>query len=173
MSQRNSGYARIARDAYFTPPWCTEAIIPHLPMPCGAIWEPAAGAGLMAATLISAGHKVVATDIANGRDFLTSSSTCPIHGIVSNPPFGIATQVIERALAVTPSSGFVGMLLRVDFDSAKTRRHLFGDCPAFAKKLILTRRIRWIEGSTGSPSYNHAWFLWDKRHSGPPVLAYA
>jgi hypothetical protein len=127
----------------------------------------------MAATLTGAGYSVIASDIAGGRDFLTDSSSRPIRGVVTNPPFGIATQFIERALAVIPSSGFVAMLLRVDFDSAKTRRHLFGNCPVFAKKLILTRRIRWIEGSTGSPSFNHAWYLWNRSHVGPPTIAYA
>jgi hypothetical protein len=60
------------------------------------------------------------------------------------------------------------MLLRVDFDSAKSRRHLFADCPAFAGKIVLTKRIRCIEGSTGSPSFNHAWFVWDRQHRGRP-----
>jgi len=44
----------------------------------------------------------------------------------------------------------VAMLLRTDFDHAKTRWHLFSDCPAFACKIVLTKRIRWIENSTGS-----------------------
>jgi hypothetical protein len=44
--------------------------------------------------------------------------------------------------------------------------------PAFAKKLILTRRIRWFADSNGSPSFNHAWFLWDHRQSGAPTIAY-
>jgi hypothetical protein len=65
------------------------------------------------------------------------------------------------------------MLLRTDFDHAKTRWPLFSDCPAFACKIVLTKRIRWIEGSTGSPSFNHAWFMWDWWHKGPPEIAYA
>ena len=55
----------------------------------------------------------------------------------------------------------------------KTRRHLFGESTSFAKKVVLTRRVRWIEGSTGAPSFNHAWFCWDRSHSGPPSIAYA
>jgi hypothetical protein len=64
------------------------------------------------------------------------------------------------------------MLLRTDFDHAKTRRHLFGESTSFAKKLVLTKRIRWIEGSTGSPSFNHSWMIWDKQHYGAPSIAY-
>jgi len=77
------------------------------------------------------------------------------------------------SFALVPADGLIAMLLRTDFDRAKTRRHLFGDCVTFAKKLVLTKRIRWFEGSSGSPSFNHAWYLWDARHCGPPTLAYA
>jgi hypothetical protein len=94
--------------------------------------------------------------------------------ILTNPPYDIAPEFIRRALALMePSRGQVMMLLRTDFDHAKTRRNLFADCPAFAKKLVLTKRIRWFQDErTASPSFNHAWFLWDWKHVGPPTLAY-
>jgi hypothetical protein len=65
------------------------------------------------------------------------------------------------------------MLLRADFDSAKSRRHLFADCAAFARKIALTKRIVWFDGPKAAPSFNHAWYLWDWQHRGLPVLAYA
>jgi hypothetical protein len=65
------------------------------------------------------------------------------------------------------------MLLRTDFDHAATRAHLFASCPTFARKVVLTRRIRWFEQSAGSPSFNHCWMVWDRLHRGPPTLAYA
>jgi hypothetical protein len=65
------------------------------------------------------------------------------------------------------------MLQRTDFDHAKTRWHLFAESTSFAKKLVLTKRIRWIVGSTGSPSFNRAFYVWDRSHTGPPTIAYA
>jgi len=42
---------------------------------------------------------------------------------------------------------------------------------------VLTRRIVWFVEADGkpkaSPSFNHAWFLWDWQHAGPPVIAYS
>jgi hypothetical protein len=78
----------------------------------------------------------------------------------------------EHALELVP---VVAMLLRVDFDSGVTRRHLFEHCPAFALKLVLLDRIVWFEspGKQARPSDNHAWFLWDKQHRGKPIIAYA
>jgi hypothetical protein len=66
----------------------------------------------------------------------------------------------------------VAMLLRTDFDHAASRAHLFASSPVLAKKVVLTKRIRWFEDSTGSPSY-HCWMIWDQEHRGPPTLAYA
>jgi len=39
MSQRDSGYERKPLDQYETPAWVTLALIPHLPMFTGKVWE--------------------------------------------------------------------------------------------------------------------------------------
>lgn len=175
MSQRESGYERKERDLYETPEWVTAAVLPHLPPPPLGIWEPACGSGKMASVLSEHGD-VLGTDIEQGHDFLfciPSPFHRPINAIITNPPYVQAQLFIEKALAVMePIKGLVAMLLRTDFDHAKTRQHLFSRHQAFAKKLVLTKRIRWFEESKGQPSFNHAWFIWDWRHSGPPVLAY-
>ncbi len=171
MSQRDSGYERKERDCYETPEWVTQALVPHIPERVTEIYEPAAGAGKMVRALCSAGYLVSADDISEGRDFLKFPKNLSKQAIVTNPPYVLAQEFAEHALAVTCSNGFVAMLLRTDFDHAKTRARLFSG-RLFSKKLVLRQRIRWIEGSTGSPSFNHAWFMWDWRHEGPPTIAY-
>lgn len=162
MSQRDSGHARRPYDSYATPAWVTEALLPHLPLNKDDwVWEPAAGSGKMVRALRKAGYKVLSSDITRGRDFLNKKSNSAVAAIITNPPYSHAQQFIETALDLTQGHrGLVAMLLRVDYDSAKTRRHLFADHPAFWKKIVLTKRIKWIEDSTGSPSENHAWFIW-------------
>jgi hypothetical protein len=170
MSQRYSGYARQPNDEYETPPWVTRCVVPYLR--CSYVWDPANGpSSKLAQALRREGFKVVATN----DDFL--SRDCLPHprvdGIVTNPPYGptgrVARQFIEHAIALAPS---VALLLRVDFDSGKTRRPLFGDCKTFAKKVVLLDRIMWVPGRSG-PSDNHAWFLFNKKHRGPPTISYA
>lgn len=174
MSQCDSGYERKERDLYETPEWVTQALIPHLRRPLGCVWECASGNGKMVAPLKAAGLHVVYSDIAEGDDFLQQFH--PMGGadaIVTNPPYELATEFVSRAIALTERTlGVVAMLLRTDFDHAKTRQYLFSGCPSFSRKLVLTKRIQWFEDSKGSPSFNHAWFIWDWRHSGPPTLAY-
>lgn len=167
MSQRKSGYARKPNDFYETPEWVTLALCPHIS--AREVWEPAAGTGKIAHALTRVGFRVVESDIESGQDFLAMTK-CPVPCIITNPPYGLAEQFIEHALGLAE---FVAMLLRTDFDHAKTRRRLFAGCPSFAKKIVLTRRIKWFEDSRGSPSFNHAWFVWSRAHQGPPILAYA
>jgi hypothetical protein len=111
-------------------------------------------------------------DFLNGPVLFT-----PPFDIVTNPPGGLqgrkAVAFIDRALAITqPWAGKVAMLLGRDFDSGRTRAHLFRDHPAFATTLALLDRITWFEPRKGSSSANHAWFLWDWRHRGEPVVRY-
>jgi hypothetical protein len=83
--------------------------------------------------------------------------------MITNPPYALAREFIERALRIG-GNRIVAMLLRRDFDHASSRAHLFGDCPMFAKKVVLTKRIRWFEDSNGAPSFNHCWMIWDQQH---------
>lgn len=173
MSQRDSGYERKERDLYETPAWVTHALLPHLRR-VGCIWEPAAGSGKMIRALEAPGRIVVHSDIETGTDFFNERFAMGgADAIVTNPPYESATEFVTRSLALMQNiEGVVAMLLRTDFDHAKTRQFLFGTNRYFAKKLVLTKRIKWFEESKGQPSFNHAWFIWDWKHSGPPTLAY-
>lgn len=176
MSQRDSGYERKERDLYETPEWVTRAVLNHLPFVYqGRVWEPACGSGKMLKVLVDrCGEYACGTDIDTGTDFLAASAAHDVSGIVTNPPYVQAQSFCEHAIQLMrPVSGFVAMLLRTDFDHAKTRQHLFGSSKCFARKLVLTKRIQWFEDSKGSPSFNHAWFIWDWKHQGAPTLAYA
>lgn len=185
MSQRDSGYERKERDLYETPEWASICLVPHLPRLPDCIWEPAMGSGKMVRAFMR--HTfVTGTDIAAEyekprKDFLECESVIEtarsIDAIITNPPYELGPQFCEHALKLMePVGGLVAMLLRTDFDHAKSRSHLFRDCPAFAKKVVLTKRIVWFEPEPGakgkSPSFNHAWFIWDWRHEGAPTLAY-
>jgi len=169
MSQRDSGYIRVAFDQYETPEWVTRALLPYIPKD-SLIWEPACGSGKMARVL----NADYMSDIQTGTDFLAQTylDASGINAIITNPPYTKATEFIERALDFMDDSGFVAMLLRTDFDHAKSRRHLFADHKAYKKKLVLTKRIQWFEDSKSSPSFNHAWFIWDWRNKKAPTISY-
>jgi hypothetical protein len=173
MSQRDSGYERKERDLYETPEWVTHALIDGHLRKMDIVWEPACGSGKMTRALGVLDAEIYSTDIAFGADFFDTPPPKGCDAIITNPPYELATEFIERSLEmVRPLAGQVAMLLRTDFDHAKTRSNLFSGSPAFRKKVVLTKRIKWFEDSKGQPSFNHAWFIWDWKHQGAPILAY-
>jgi hypothetical protein len=178
----NSGFDRQPLGQYFTPTWCTEALLSQVQLR-GAIWEPAAGRGDMVSVLEGAGHRVIASDIvgadlgcigAEPIDFLAATSLLDgVTSVVTNPPYDQIKRFIEHALSLTRDrQGMVAMLARCEFDSAAGRKHLFDRSP-FITKVVLTKRPKWSDMDIASPRHNFAWFVWDWHHTGPATLRYA
>jgi hypothetical protein len=183
-----AGYERKERDFYPTEPWVTRALCQAVDLRgdprkigYGHVWEPACGNGRMAKVLDEAGYWVIATDItdygygSSGIDFLECQPkrTAPswFGAIVTNPPFNLAVQFILRALALTKETGgTVAILQRHEFDAPRSNHPLFQ--PPFAAKLILHKRPRWSDDGKAGPRFPYAWYLWDWRHQGPPILRY-
>jgi len=185
MTVASSKYDRLDNEAYFTPAWVIHALL-AVETFAGGVWDSGAGDGAILAAL-PPDMPCYGSDIAPAAphikevDFfdVTGGSLWP--NFILNPPYGhggrLAVRFIEHALDLAEQhGGKVAALLRVDFDSAKTRRHIFGGHPAFAAKYILTRRIRWtnFDQKAAGPTENHAWFVWDwrKRAGTHPVIGY-
>lgn len=172
MAQRISGYDRVADDRYETPAEITATIIPYLSQVASSVWEPAhAPDDKLGHALRATGFRVMST----AGDFLQCREPPDVDAVVTNPPYGRAGKTAEAFIrhALDLKVRHVMLLLPVDFDSALTRAPLFGECRAFAGKIILLRRIKWFPGDSG-PSTNHAWFLWCQGRSGNlPVIRYA
>lgn len=201
MAQRESGYERVERDAYNTPPWPTAAALHEIMGPRFrrgmTVWECAAGTGQMVAELERAGLKVIPSDIhaPNDRpelfggnrmlvgDFLDDQRPFlpfEFDAIITNPPYKLAEEFVRKALELTkPKRGIVAMLLGVKFDSAVTRSDIFNECPAWGMKITLLDRIWWFDpkadanGKVNGPSEDHAWFVWDWRGTYGRTIRYA
>jgi hypothetical protein len=188
MGKHEIGYARVERDFYPTPHWVvTHGLLPFVSVAGLSIWECAAGEGGMAEPLCTAGAKVFCSDIEDRGypldmrlDFTKPLLHPPqrFQGIITNPPFGdhakLAEAFVETGLErIKRHDGFLALLLPTDFDCGKTRRQWFKDCPLFAIRIILTKRIKWFdhEGDR-APKENHCWYVWDSRWKGPPIILY-
>lgn len=177
-----SQYERIQGEKYFTPAWVTQSLLSAESF--GKVWDPAGGDGgivrALPTNMISLATDIVpdAADVFE-QDFFDCADSDG-WDIVTNPPYGkqsrLAVRFIEHALKLTrPYGGKVAMLLKVGFDSADGRRHLFADHPAFAVEYRLTKRIRWtnFDQKDNGPTENHFWAVWDwRKRPGPAVKAY-
>lgn len=171
-------YERREWDHYETEEWVTEVLLRHESFT--KVWEPAVGKGKIAKLMQRKGVNVRGSDIYDYGcgyevgDFLMLWGNSEERDIVTNPPFAedMADQFIEHALILTrPFGGRVAMLLRNEFDCAASRRDIFGK-PPFACKIVLLKRPRWIDDSTGSPRHNYAWYIWDWSWGKEPTIIY-
>ena len=187
MSLDNT-YDRKLLEKYYTPTWVSEALFQNYIMPT-KVWEPAAGSGNISDYWKTLGFEVVSHDIAPDRedikkaDFLLWKDINYDGDIITNPPYGkkgeLAVSFIEQALTLTKHhKGKVCMLLKADFDSASTRKHLFKNNPYFDMKIVLLNRIKWtnVEDKGVEPRFNHAWYVWDymkDKHEFPFIKYYS
>jgi hypothetical protein len=196
VGKHEVGFERVERDAYNTPPWCVEALAQHVELADLEIWEPAAGNGQMVGALKGAGASVHATDIHQYGGFkldkvldFTSGMhrAKPFDAIITNPPYGLRAKLAEQFVEIglhhiARDGGFLALLLPIDFDAAKSRRHLLGGSTYFAGKIVLTRRIVWFANpeKREAPKENHAWHVWAARSAirwrlrkQQPIIHYA
>lgn len=173
-------------DLYETPEVAVKALMAVETLPLD-IWEPACGPGSIVRVLRASGHNVLATDLRDYRasghqdralvDFLlaprmaTTFGGKPYGGIITNPPYRLAHQFVVRALDLTD---YVCMLLRLAFLESERRRDILDNGPlarihVFRDRLPMMHRDGW-EGPRSSSAMAFAWFVWDRRHKGPPTL---
>jgi hypothetical protein len=166
-------------DLYETPPEATQALLRAEILPAH-LWEPAAGRGAIVNILRAAGHTVLASDLVDygepthfaRRDFLMERKAPDgCEGIVTNPPYKLASQFAAHSLALCPK---LYMLLRLAFLEGTGRtRILEGGSLArvhvFRNRLPRMHRDGWT-GPTASSSIAFAWFVWDRAHTGPTEL---
>jgi hypothetical protein len=166
-------------DLYETPAVAVRALLGVEKLPRW-IWEPAAGHGAIVRVLRSAGHEVLASDIADynepnhfaGHDFLAESELPDgVQAIVTNPPFQWAEQFVAHALDLCP---LVIMLLRLAFMESERRRNILegrglARIHCFRKRLPMMHRAEWA-GRKANSGMAFAWFVWDRNHTGPATI---
>lgn len=151
-------------DFYPTPAWGTLALLRYVTF-TGLINEPCCGDGAMAEVLKTAGYPVRSSDIIS-RGYGSTFDFLKIHtrleNVVTNPPFNVAEDILEHALAITNQK--VCLLLRTAFLESKRRYEKFYKARPPTQLLVFTERLSMFPKgydakSGGTTSYS--WFIWD------------
>lgn len=93
-------------------------------------------------------------------DFLEIEFDYQPKTIITNPPFNISRDIIEKSLDIIENNGFVIMLLRLNYFGGKVRRDLWENhMPKYV--FVHNRRMSFTpDGRTDSIEYGH--FVWQK-----------
>ena len=158
------------RDTFETPNYAIDLLIPFIPENIGIIWEPACGSGKIVHRLEWYDYKVIATDI---RDFgynyiynfiedmgeqFEDDLVTGHSAIITNPPFSIKEQFIERAFSYKVPFAF---LINADY-SGQNIKWVERGC----EKIIPTRRIAYI--TPNIIQRVHEGEIWELRKSDFP-----
>lgn len=162
-------------DFFPTPPWATRALMEHV-IPGvdrnASVWEPACGAGHMSDVLIEycprllpsdvhkyGDHHIVGSFVGRGPDVLQPQH--PHDWIITNPPFNLAVDFVERALGEARDG--VAMLVRSSWmEGADRYKRLFLPRPPtivapFVERVPMVKG-RWDPAASTATAY--AWFVW-------------
>lgn len=156
---------------YPTPPWATRALCERL-IALGAdtstCREPAANRGHMVRPLREFFGHVDAADIFDygagftRRDYLFGPRPYLVAWTITNPPFRLAEQFIQRAL--DSSEDGVAMIVRSAFlEGIGRHERLFSKTPP-SHVLQFTERVVMHKGKlteTGSTATAYCWLVWD------------
>jgi hypothetical protein len=163
MSSTNRGSQREQNDLYETPSWAIELLLDNFAIKPGAMMECCAGRGAISRVLreqcpnnylmqveINPEHEITLAqygDVAI-HDFLTwKGEYCEYRTIITNPPFVIAREIIERCFEVAiPNHTDIIMYLRQAFFSSDERRD-FWDKHPLRQYYPLTKRPSHIKAA--------------------------
>lgn len=181
-------------DDFPTQPWATRALIEHVLIPQLGIsgrrdlkemtvWEPACNRLHMVAPLTEYFGRVVGSDIHQyGENYLsdflipgTEPPSIALKGadwIITNPPFRLAEQFIERARQVKGWKG-TAMIVRTAFLEGVGRyERLFALNPPTIVAQF-TERVPMVKGrltATGSTATAYCWLVWMADRSPRPMI---
>lgn len=137
-----------------TPAEAIKPLIPYIPKNF-VIWECAAGKGNLVKAFENEGYKVIATDILTGQNFLLYEPEEHYDIIVTNPPYSLKNEFLERAYALKKPFAFLLPLTTLE---SERRQRLF---KKFGVELILLNKRINFETPSGSGSgswFAVAWF---------------
>jgi hypothetical protein len=173
MQQRSEAHDSL--DDFPTPPWATRALCEWLieqghPLGEQTVREPAANRGHMVHPLLEYFDDVFASDVHNYgagykvRDFLFGPARdwIPTNWTITNPPFRLAEQFVERALDLSKIG--CAMLVRSAFLEGVGRyERLFKTRPPssvlqFSERVVMHKGRLAPEGSTATA---YCWLVWE------------
>ena len=174
--------SRAQNDFYATPPVAVYDLLEKETFNKN-VWEPAAGMNHIVKILEKNGYNVKRSDIVKYVDddkleiidFLTTTGTWN-GDIITNPPFSLATQFVNKALELVKDGAKVAMFLKVQFlEGSKRYWNLFKDNPP---KIVYVSVNRY--GCTKDGIFNEAgnapsaicycWFIWEKGFKRDPII---
>lgn len=155
MSSTNRGAERQPHDLYPTPAPPIDALLEVMYIPLDSVFhEPCKGAGAIYNRVPC--RERSHCEINEGSDYLEHIALWRYDLIITNPPFSLAMEFLQKSLQEADT---VVYLLRLNFLGSQKRK-AFWQANRPSHILVLSKRPSFTGGGTDSIEY--AWFCWDR-----------
>ena len=184
----NPENGRVENDYYATNPKAVEMLMMNYPFHAATILEPCVGGGHIANAInnffanqrVITGLDLIDRGYPNTivQDFLTWETDRKFEGIITNPPFSLAQEFIEKGMELLTDDGQMAMFLKIQFLEGAKRKEFFEKYPPKYIYVFRNRMATWNNGNEVDPNTGkrwattmcHAWFIWEKGSKTEPII---
>jgi hypothetical protein len=183
----NPASQRVKNDFYATDPRATEALLNCEKFEGAKFLEPCVGAGHIAEVIKKYYPEaaVDCVDIENRgypgtveADFLKFETEQKYSAIITNPPYSLALEFIEKSLQLLDNNGKIAMFLKLQFLEGEKRRQFFEKFPPSTIYVFRRRMATWRNGEPKDENGKrwattmcHAWFVWEAgKETTAPII---
>lgn len=182
----NPAEKRTELDYYATNPEAVKMLLAAHPFNGKKILEPCVGAGHIAKVLKDYfGEDVIGIDIVDRgfaptivENFLDWETSDSFDTIITNPPYSLASEFIEKCIDLLEPGGQLAMFLKIQFLEGVKREQLFKRYPpkylyVFTKRMCVFNNGVEVDPKTGKPwatTLCNAWYVWEKGFAGEPTI---
>lgn len=182
----NPKHKRIENDFYATNPLAVEMLMGVYQFNNGSFLEPCVGNGnILKAVKDKFPHsKMVGVDLIDRghpntivNDFLTYETDEKFDNIITNPPYSLAKEFVEKGMELLSANGKMAMFLKIQFLEGAKRTEMFKEYPPKYIYVFTKRMPTWNNGQPTDPKGKrwattmcHAWFVWEMGSKTEPVV---
>lgn len=183
----NPANNRIENDFYATNPVAVGKLLAKYDFNGTTMLEPCVGQGHIAKTVYdfyNNNPKITALDIVDRgypdtiiQNFLTWKTDKKFEMIISNPPYSLGKEFIEKGMELLTEKGQMAMFLKIQFLEGAKRKELFEKYPPKYIYVFRNRMATWNNGEPLDPNGKrwattmcHAWFVWEKGSTSEPIV---
>lgn len=179
---------RVENDYYATNPEAVKMLLSKYDFFAQTILEPCVGGGHIANAInefYKNKREITGLDLVDRgytntivANFLTYETDKKYEGIITNPPYSLAKEFVEKGMDLLTDNGQMAMFLKIQFLEGAKRKELFEKYPPKYIYVFRNRMATWNSGLEKDPKTGkkwattmcHAWFVWEKGSTSEPIV---
>ena len=183
----NPANKRVENDFYATDPMAVQKLLSKYSIKGNEILEPCIGNGNIAKAInkfYDGKCNITGIDIVDRgypdtiiQDYLSWNTDKKFDCIITNPPFSLGKEFVEKSMTLLNDDGQLIMFLKIQFLEGEKRTELFEKYPPKYIYVFRNRMATWNNGEPLDPNGKrwattmcHAWFIWEKNSTTEPII---